>query len=74
MGECTVNTDLSRFRCDSGVNRKNCFFVSNLSLDNSIKRFWELEAVDPPKLSCRKWSCVVKTKCRLIFVELLRVG
>lgn len=51
MGECAADIDSShcRFRNDSCVATKDCLFVSSLSLDSNIKRFWEIENVDTPK-------------------------
>ncbi|XP_049864837.1 uncharacterized protein LOC126366021 isoform X1 [Pectinophora gossypiella] len=51
MGECAIDVDTcrSRFRKGSCVVTKDCLLVSSLSLDNSLKKFWELENLDPPK-------------------------
>lgn len=57
MGECAVTANSTRFQRQSKGNH-SCFFVSNL--DNTIKRFWELETVDPPKptvLSKEELAC-----------------
>ncbi|XP_063387436.1 uncharacterized protein LOC134673395 isoform X2 [Cydia fagiglandana] len=62
MGECPINVNTSRSRCHKGSegDTQRCYLVSSLSLDNNIKRFWELESVDPPKnivLSKSEMSC-----------------
>ncbi|XP_048007225.1 uncharacterized protein LOC125242520 isoform X2 [Leguminivora glycinivorella] len=62
MGECPRDINTSRSRCSkgSGGDTERCFLVSSLSLDNSIKRFWELEGFDLPKnivLSKSELSC-----------------
>ncbi|XP_047985218.1 uncharacterized protein LOC125225512 isoform X2 [Leguminivora glycinivorella] len=62
MGECPRDINTSRSRCSkgSGGDMERCFLVSSLSLDNSIKRFWELEGFDLPKnivLSKSELSC-----------------
>ncbi|KAL0896002.1 hypothetical protein ABMA27_011992 [Loxostege sticticalis] len=43
MGACDVTPPTS-----NTSRGKNCLLVSNLSLDNSIKKFWELENVSSP--------------------------
>lgn len=45
MGGCDSTYYKSHAHCE--MQSKNCFFVSNLSLDNSLKRFWELENIGP---------------------------
>lgn len=62
MGECSNDVDFATSRsCNSScVSTKNCLLVSGLSLDNNIKRFWELENVELPKpvvLSNSELSC-----------------
>ncbi|XP_063626410.1 uncharacterized protein LOC134798006 [Cydia splendana] len=62
MGECPIIVNTSRSRCHKGSegDTQRCYLVSSLSLDNNIKRFWELESVDPPKnivLSKSEMSC-----------------
>lgn len=58
LGGCDFNHNS---RCRRAINN-DCFLVqssSNLSLDNSLKRFWELENIVPPNniLSKEEQSC-----------------
>ncbi|XP_063623858.1 uncharacterized protein LOC134795856 [Cydia splendana] len=52
MGECDESQLTSSAFVSSRNNNKHCFFVSSpsqiLSLDDSIKKFWELENVSSP--------------------------
>ncbi|XP_063389660.1 uncharacterized protein LOC134675379 [Cydia fagiglandana] len=52
MGECDESQLTSSALVSSRNNNKHCFFVSSpsqiLSLDDSIKKFWELENVSSP--------------------------
>ncbi|KAI5632040.1 putative peptidase (DUF1758) domain-containing protein [Phthorimaea operculella] len=45
MGACAAETGSSRSRSRPSV-IKDCLLVSNMSLDNNIKRFWELENIN----------------------------
>lgn len=44
MGGCDSSYHTNKSCCRNPQN-KICFFVSNLSLDNSLKKFWEIEEV-----------------------------
>lgn len=47
MGDCSLLN--KNCLVASNHTNKNCFFASSLSLDNTIKKFWELENIDIPK-------------------------
>ncbi|XP_052752368.1 uncharacterized protein LOC128200991 [Galleria mellonella] len=60
MGECATHVDSYRSHRVSSSTNNDCLFVSSWSLDSNIKRFWELETIDPPKsvvLSKSELSC-----------------